>query len=163
MAFALRRFLVLAVLFACFSLACNADRNPVQKEDVPAQNAQDAKQEFDKLQGEWTLVSTEVGGKKRPNTVNAVSKLTISENQWVVTYRDFASNARSTIEIDPSKDPKTIDLTLRGEEEPARGIYKLEGDTLTVCRNALVGGERPKEFKTTQETGDLSVWKRAKK
>jgi len=162
MAFSLRRFLVLAVLVACFSLACNADRNPVQKEDVPAQNAQDAKQEFDKLQGEWTLVSTEVGGKKRPNTVNAVSKLTISENQWVVTYRDFASNARSTIEIDPSKDPKSIDLTFRGEKEPARGIYKLEGDTLTVCYGTA-GGERPKEFKTTQETGLLVVWKREKK
>jgi uncharacterized protein (TIGR03067 family) len=163
MAFTLRRFLVLAVLVACFSLACNTDPNPVKKEDVPAQNAKDAKQELDKLQGEWTLVSTEVRGKKRPDTENAVSKLTISENQWVVTYRDFRSNARATIEIDPSKDPKTIDLTLRGEEEPARGIYKLEGDTLTVCYNATVGGERPKEFKTTQETGVLDVLKRAKK
>jgi uncharacterized protein (TIGR03067 family) len=125
--------------------------------------AKDAKAEFDKLQGEWTLVSVEVRGKKRPDTVNAVSKLTISGNQWVVTYRDFASNARATIEIDPSKDPKTIDFTFRGAEEPVRGIYKLEGDTLTVCRNATVGGARPKEFKTTQEMDDLAVWKRAKK
>jgi uncharacterized protein (TIGR03067 family) len=109
------------------------------------------------------LVSVEVIGKKRPDTVNVVSKLTISKNQWVVTYRDFASNTQATIEIDPSKDPKTIDLTFRGEELPARGIYKLEGDTLTVCYNATVGGERPKEFKSTQEMGVLEVWKRAKK
>ena len=136
---------------------------PEPRERPAAEPAQDAKQELDKLQGEWTLVSTEVRGKKRPDTENAVSKLTISENQWVVTYRDFRSNARATIEIDPSKDPKTIDLTLRGEELPARGIYKLEGDTLTVCRNATVGGARPKEFKTTQEMDDLAVWKRAKK
>jgi uncharacterized protein (TIGR03067 family) len=129
-----------------------------------AEPAQDAKQELDKLQGEWTLVSTEVGGKMRPDTVNAVSKLTISGNQWVVTYRDFASNARATIAIDPSKHPKTIDLTFRGSEGlPARGIYKLEGDTLTVCYNATVGGERPKEFKSTQEMGVLDVFKRAKK
>ena len=129
----------------------------------PRQQPSSREGDLQQMQGEWTLVSTEVGGKKRPDTVNAVSKLTISGNQWVVTYRDFASNARATIEIDPSKDPKTIDLTLRGEEEPARGIYKLEGDTLTVCRNATVGGARPKEFKTTQEMDDLAVWKRAKK
>ena len=134
-----------------------------QPDDNAAKEFKDAKQELDKLQGEWTLVSTEVGGKKRPDTENAVSKLTISENQWVVTYRDSPSTARATIEIDPSKDPKTIDLTFRGEKEPARGIYKLEGDTLTVCYNATVGGERPKEFKTTQETGVLVVLKRAKK
>jgi uncharacterized protein (TIGR03067 family) len=133
-----------------------------QPDDNAAKEFKDAKQELDKLQGEWTLVSSEVGGKKRPDTENALSKLTISENQWVVTYRDSPSTARATIEIDPSKDPKTIDLTFRGEKEPARGIYKLEGDTLTVCYGT-VGGERPKEFKTTQETGVLVVLKRAKK
>jgi uncharacterized protein (TIGR03067 family) len=98
-----------------------------QPDDNAAKEFKDAKQELDKLQGEWTCVSSEVGGKKRPDTENALSKLTISENQWVVTYRDSPSTTRATIEIDPSKDPKTIDLTFRGEKEPARGIYKLEG------------------------------------
>ena len=162
MAFALRRFLVLAVLVASISLGCNTDPTPVKKEDVPAQRAKQGKQELDKLQGEWTCVSSEVRGKKRPDTLNAQCKLTIGENQWVVTYRDSPSGARATIEIDPSKDPKTIDLTFRGGDEPSPGIYKLEGDTLTVCYGTA-GGERPKEFKTTQETGLLVVWKREKK
>jgi uncharacterized protein (TIGR03067 family) len=133
-----------------------------QPEDNAAKEFKDAKQELDKLQGEWTLVSTEVGGKKRPDTENALSKLTISENQWVGTHRDFPRQNRSTIEIDPSKDPKTIDLISRHENATAPGIYKLEGDTLTVCYGT-VGGERPKEFKTTQESGVLVVLKRAKK
>jgi hypothetical protein len=44
----------------------------------------------------------------------------------------------------------------------SRGIFKLEGDLLTVCRT--VGEtERPKEFKTTAESGVLVGWKRAGK
>jgi uncharacterized protein (TIGR03067 family) len=41
--------------------------------------------------------------------------------------------------LDPSKTPKAIDLTLtyvadkKGIGKKAQGIYRLEGDTLTLC------------------------------
>ena len=124
--------------------------------------AQDTKKELEKLQGEWTMVSLESRGEKVPEETVKQYRLTIKGDQWTVSS-DMGTN-EATFKIDPSKDPKTIDLTFKRADEaiPSRGIYKLEGDTLTLCRT--VGDrERPKEFKTTADAGQLVVWKRTKK
>src|SRR5262245_55680281 len=123
--------------------------------------AQDTKKELEKLQGEWTMVSMETRGKKAPDDVVNQDKLTIKGDQWTVTTLK-GGEGKATFKIDPSKTPKTIDLTFEIDKTaPSRGIYKLEGDTLILCRTA--GHlERPKEFKTTEEAGILMVWKRTK-
>jgi uncharacterized protein (TIGR03067 family) len=60
--------------------------------------------------------------------------------------------------IDPAKNPKEIALTPDRSNKSLLGIYKLEGDTLTLC----VGEKRPTEFKAKEET-TLWVLKRDKK
>jgi uncharacterized protein (TIGR03067 family) len=126
-----------------------------------AQNAD--QKELDKLQGDWVAAALEVRGQKLPEETVKQYKLTIKGNQWTVSSN--MKEDKITFKLDPSKDPKAIDLTYvgpLGKESNWLGIYKLEGDTLTMIR---VPGilERPKEFKTTPQVGQMSVWKRAGK
>jgi uncharacterized protein (TIGR03067 family) len=123
--------------------------------------AKDAKKELDNLQGEWRMVSMERRGKKRLDEDVVQFKLTISGNRYLLTYADAAPTA-AMLEIAPSKGPRAIDLRWGDKKVLSRGIYKREGDTLTLCY-AVGDAERPKDFKTTAEAGVLVVWKRAKK
>ena len=124
----------------------------------------DAKKEVEKLEGEWTIVSLENRGEKVPEETVKDMKLKVKGEEWVVT-RDGTTVADIAFKLDPSKDPKAIDLTFKvdGKETALKGIYKLDGDTLTLCRTDSPDAARPTAFKTTGDGGVLAVWKRAKK
>lgn len=135
------------------------------KAEEPKKDA--VKKELDKLEGSWTLVSLESKGKKTPEDDVKRYHLTIKGDQWTIEYP--GGKDKLTIQIDPGKDPKTIDFTFKAPSATvrSRGIYTLgsstDGDTLTLCRVDQKGLPRPKEFKTTESTTMLFVWKRAPK
>lgn len=145
--------------FELFELWCN---QPVQQ--ARTRTPSESQHELDKLQGEWTMTAREIRGEKSDDSAIKQFKLTIQGNQWIATSTRPNSNpSKMTIQVDPASSPKTIDLTI-SNGSALLGIYKLDGDTLTVCRSAATGDvERPQEFKTTKDDGSLTVWQRVKK
>jgi len=130
-----------------------------------AEDKPDVEKELKKFQGVWTIESSEYGGQKLP-----ADQL----KEFVVIYEGEKHTVKAgdkviqvgTQKIDPSKSPKTIDVTMT--EGPSKGavmlgIYEIDGDTLKVCFD-MEGKKRPTEFKS--EAGSqtfLNVHKRVKK
>jgi uncharacterized protein (TIGR03067 family) len=69
----------------------------------------------------------------------------------------------------PTADPKLIDLRgpdrlTKGRTKDREGIYKVDGDTLTLVVYARADKKRPTTFDTPTDAGvNLHVYKRVKK
>ena len=72
----------------------------------------------------------------------------------------------STIKVDASKAPKEIDFTFTSGDQKGKtvkGIYKVAGDDLTICRGLTEMEARPADFAAPVDSGLLLVvWKRSK-
>ena len=101
------------------------------------------------LAGNWKIVSGTRSGvavaEERLGTTSVNSDsftIPAGDQAFVMSYK-----------LDESKSPMEIDMKIeKGPAEgTAKGIVKLDGETMHLCYNAM-GGERPTEFKT--EEGD---------
>jgi len=124
------------------------------------------KKERQRYAGTWQVVMLEVDGNKAAE--EDAKKITVvneADGKWAIEVEGKVI-ARGTSEIDPTKKPKTVDLTAtEGQDQgkTIRGVYELQDDTRKVCL-AQPGQERPTEFSTTTGGGHiLAVLKRVKK
>ena len=129
---------------------------------APGQN--DAKTELRPIQGGWKMVLGFINGEELPADQVRTGELTIEDAQYSVKLGAAASN--STIKIDSSKSPKQIDFTYSDGPQngkTVKGIYKLTGDDLAICRGVTEIEARPTEFAAPNNSGLLLViWKRSK-
>jgi uncharacterized protein (TIGR03067 family) len=145
----------LALLIALTGLtAAGDDKDKAVKEDRK------------KYEGTWQVVSLEVDGNKSDE--EDVKKITVvneADGKWTIEVEGKVF-ARGTSEIDPTKKPKAVDLTITegdSKGQTALGIYEFKDDTRKVCL-APAGKERPTEFSSTAGSGHiLAVLKRVKK
>ena len=79
--------------------------------------------------------------------------------------QDQDGEVETTFTIDPSKEPKTIDVRVKKGADAGKimlGIYAIDGDSLKMCMNQP-NLERPKEFATKAEARiGLIIMKRGK-
>jgi uncharacterized protein (TIGR03067 family) len=124
------------------------------------------KDDMDKLQGEWTVASMDLGGKAMGEEQRKDWRLVVTGDEWLQkSNRDNLKTLKMTFQVDPAKNPKEIDFKWTepgGKEWTLKGIYQLDGDTLTVCKRNQDNEDRPKEFQAGATTL-LAVYKRAEK
>lgn len=118
-----------------------------------------------KLQGTWTLSSVEVDGRRLSGDEMKGARLTIDGTSWRWEGDDPASG---TLELTPGTRPRRLDLTRVQDGSAGRTapcIYRLEGDTLVICREPR-GREayvRPTRFSGERGSGTaLFTWVRAR-
>jgi uncharacterized protein (TIGR03067 family) len=116
------------------------------------------------LQGGWKMVLLFVDGDEVPADQATSGELLVEADEY--RPKLGATVEASTFKLDATKKPKAIDFTyasgfLKGKT--IKGIYKIEGDDLTICRGLNPENERPQEFAAPTGSGLLLVvWKRSK-
>src|SRR4051794_25834979 len=124
------------------------------------------REELKRLQGTWAVMSQEHGGKK--SDAKSIANLTVEVAGTKVTTRDGVDvkEDASLTRLGARAKPGEVDLKITAGvdlDKVVKGIWKLEGDTLTICI-AEPDKERPKAFEAKEGSGHtLLVLKKAKK
>ena len=127
-----------------------------------AQPAQEAQKN---LQGTWAATKAERDGKAADDVVG--NRLSFTGNRFRIQSRDGKPLYSGTVRVDPGAKPAAIDFehTEGAQQGTAwKGIYRLDGDTLTVCDNAPnLDKARPAAFEAKSGSGYVLItFKRAK-
>jgi uncharacterized protein (TIGR03067 family) len=129
-----------------------------------AQDEAAVKKGLEKLQGKWEPVSVTADGKAQEPEELKDRFQVIKGEKATFLFKDKERGVVS-MKIDPTKSPAHMDTTY--EDGPAKGttlkgIYKIEGDTMTLCLGGI-GKDRPTEFASKPGSGTiLIVQKRVK-
>ena len=148
----------LAALFCAVGFA--ASGGPGTLADDKAELEKEAR----KFRGTWTFESSVTGGEELPADHLKMFVVIFEGDKHTVKNCDEVIQV-GTQKLDPSKSPKTIDVTM--VEGPHKGtvmlgIYEIDADTLKVCFDPE-GKARPTEFKSPPGSKNfVNVHKRVK-
>jgi len=117
------------------------------------------------LAGEWRIESLTVGGQKDPQPEEP--DFVVFGPEGTLSSRRGAAGPlieRGRFTARTENEPATIDIDRGSSDGPFRGIYRVEGETLTLCLAADGKATRPQAFASRPKSDDrLYVLKRIKK
>lgn len=155
------------------TLVCMACGRIAIAGELPRQPQEQAVSDVSPLAGTWLPQSAEGWNHSLLGDIRS-SKLMIRSHSFALAnYRGLPKDVTGTFSIDATTDPKTIDI--KSEEidlspggEPVKypaaslpGIYRLDGDVLTVCFATGENRVRPTRFEAAPSGTLLLVLRRA--
>src|SRR5262245_57682552 len=101
------------------------------------------KTELAELQGVWRLIGFEVDGKEAFLQEHKQIRWVIKDDKVF-----YGGDPLAKLTLDPTTDPKCLDLQLVKSKRVHEGIYKLDKDRLKICFGLMADGvkDRPLKF-----------------
>lgn len=128
----------------------------------------EGKKELAKLQGTWTLVSSEIGGKKASEEHLKNGKIVYEGNKLTATLPNQSSETiiGEITKIDPTKNPKQFQFVRKNGPSAGKvltAIYVFRGDDQFDFAFDPTGKVTVTDFVTKEGTGHVrNTWKRVK-
>lgn len=126
--------------------ACVAPDSSLQDSELPPFPGK-VSGDYKQIQGSWVVTSNEIRKKSLPQMSGVVFHFSGNQH-WI-----GGDKGREWFALNGSSLPKAIDFYDK-KSPTIRGIYKIEGDRLTLC-TAAPGQPRPTEFSTSPFTGTI--------
>jgi RNA polymerase sigma factor (sigma-70 family) len=140
---------------------------PPEAQPAPKADTQGKKNAGDndlfKIQGIWKLESRELDGQLAPaEAIKDVILEVSAKGEWRLSFGPGKPANQALVFIDPSKEPAVMEVRGPNGNVFWSGLYKVEGDTLTICNAGNPVTPPPTELKSSAEYL-LWVWKRTGK
>jgi uncharacterized protein (TIGR03067 family) len=114
------------------------------------------------LVGLWELESAEGGKQQQAKKREGPLRYRFDKDTWVVLEGDKEVVGARQFTFDPKAKPATLDFKIEQGPAEVLGIYKIEGDKLTICKS-FPGETRPTTFGVQPGSRDyLMVFRRVK-
>ena len=120
----------------------------------PKDEAAATKADREKMQGTWSVQSMETDGKREAADALKNQKAEFKDNE--VFFKGGKQDYKGVFTLDATQKPKAMDTAMTFSPTKlvkTKGIYQLEGDTLTIAWTEEPNAIRPKEFVSAANSG----------
>lgn len=124
---------------------------------------EEPKKEAASIVGEWVGEKAVRGGKETPVPEGGITFTFTTEGKMMVSQGGKASQEAIAYKVDLKKKPAEISMEAPGDKGTIKGIFKIEGDTLTLCIAQGKDGEQPTKFESGEGSKTMLMTLKRKK